>query len=835
VQVWERFSDRARRAVLHASDEAGRLGAEFFDTEHLLLGLLRESNCSAVRVLARLGVTPGKLKQEIENHLTHEPGRPGSSPRPTPAAKEVLHLSLREAKHLGHQVVGTEHLLLGLIRVARGIAYRVLTKFSVDLKQARLAVLECRKEEGPAPSTSQRSRPNPEKSQTPALDHFGRDLTEMAREGKLDPIIGREREIQRVIQILCRRTKNNAVLVGEPGVGKTAIVEGLAQRIVREEVPRRLRHKRIVALDMAAIVAGTKYRGEFEERMKKILEEIRSCEGELYIFIDELHTLVGAGAAEGAMDASNILKPALARGEIRCIGSTTLDDYRKYIEKHPSLERRFQTVTVNEPTTEESIEILQGIQTRYEQHHGIQYSDAAVNASVLLSHRYITERFLPDKAIDVLDESAARRSLLSPSLREQMEETKERLTNIVRDKLDAAAEQDYEHADLLKLEEDRLRGELEGMEARADDESEIVWVEEQDIAETVSNWTGVPVTALTEDESRKLLRMEEDLHRRIIGQEEAIKTISRAVRRSRAGMKDARRPIGCFMFLGPTGVGKTLLARALAEFLFDSEDALIRVDMSEYMEKFAVSRLMGAPPGYVGYDEGGQLTEQVRRKPYSVVLLDEIEKADPEVFSILLQVMEDGRLTDSHGHRVDFRHCVLIMTSNVGAQKISGHREIGFGSAAPSDHRDRERERESQHRTMKNRVLEELKKTFRPEFLNRLDDVVVFHSLTWDEILAVVDLEITRVNLQLASRAMTLVLSEGVKRKLAEEGFEPALGARPLRRVIQRRIEDPLSEQLLLGRFSEGAAIKGDINEDGEVEFSPAGAPVAEVAWVSGN
>ncbi len=833
MQVWERFSDRARRVVLHASDEAGRLGAEFFDTEHLLLGLLRETSSSGVRVLARLGVTTGKLKQEIESQITPEPSRTGSSPRPAPAAKEVLHLSLREAKHLGHQVVGTEHLLLGMIRVARGVAYRVLTKFGVDLKQARLAVLECRKEESP-PQQSQRGRPAPEKGQTPALDHFGRDLTQLAREGKLDPIIGREREIQRVVQILCRRTKNNAVLVGEPGVGKTAIVEGLAQRIVREEVPRRLRSKRIVALDMAAIVAGTKYRGEFEERMKKILDEIRACEGELFIFIDEIHTLVGAGAAEGAMDASNILKPALARGEIRCIGSTTLDEYRKYIEKHPSLERRFQTVSVGEPTTEESIEILQGIQSRYEQHHGIQYSDEAVSASVLLSHRYITDRFLPDKAIDVLDESAARRSLLSPSIHERIAELRDRLTSAVREKLEAAADQDYEHADLLKEEEDGLRHELERLEEAADNESEIVWVEEQDIAETVSNWTGVPVTALTDDESRKLLRMEEELHRRIIGQEEAIKTVARAVRRSRAGMKDARRPIGCFMFLGPTGVGKTLLARALSEFLFDSEDSLIRVDMSEYMEKFAVSRLMGAPPGYVGYDEGGQLTEQVRRKPYSVVLLDEIEKADPEVFSILLQVMEDGRLTDSHGRKVDFRHCVLIMTSNVGAQKISGHREIGFAGAAATSREDRDREQEAQHKAMKTRVLEELKKTFRPEFLNRLDDVVGLPSVTSDEILAVDDLERLRVKEQLAARDMKLSLYDDLKRKLAEEGFEPALGARPLRRVIQRWIEDPLSEQLLMGHFVDGSAILGDLDERGEVAFVPLEAPVA-VAGASSN
>jgi len=797
---------------LHASDEAVRLGAEFFDTEHLVLGLLKERESIGMRVLARLGVSPVKLRKEIEAHITTEQHAPSTHPRPAPAAKEVLSLALREAKHHGHQVVGTEHLLLGLIRVGRGVAYRVLTKFGVDLRRARMAVIECLKEEVEPATAGGPARQ--EKSQTPALDHFGRDLTAMAERGEIDPIVGRNEEIQRVIQILCRRTKNNAVLIGEPGVGKTAIVEGLAQRIVRCEVPEKLHDKRIVMLDMAAIVAGTKYRGEFEERMKKILEEIRQCQGRLFIFIDELHTLVGAGAAEGAMDASNILKPALARGEIRCIGATTLDEYRKHIERHPSLERRFQSVLVREPTVEETLAILQGVQDRYEEHHDVHYTVGAVEASVRLAHRYIPDRCLPDKAIDVLDETAARCSLQAPSVPPRVRELNNHLDATVREKQEAVSEEMFERAEELKLEEERIRRELEETDAET---REMIWVSEEDIAQVVSSWTGVPVTALTEDESSKLLRMEDDLHKRIVGQDEAIRAVAKAVRRSRAGLKDPRRPIGSFMFLGPTGVGKTLLARALAGLLFDDEDALIRVDMSEYMEKFSVSRLMGAPPGYVGYDEGGQLTEQVRRKPYSVVLLDEIEKADPEVFSVLLQVMEDGRLTDAHGRVVDFRHCVVIMTSNVGAHRIDKGREIGFAMGA-DDKTVGAGERTRRHDAMKGKVLQELKKTFRPEFLNRLDEVIVFHALSREQILEIVDLEITRVNEQLASRTITLVISDELKRRLADEGYEPSLGARPLRRIIQRRIEDPLSEALLMSRFADGETVMGDL-EDGEVVF----------------
>ena len=828
MQTWERFSDRARRVVLHASDEAVRQGVEYFDTEHLVLGLLKERESAGMRVLARLGVSPVKLRKEIEAHMTSEREQPSTSPRPAPAAKEVLNLALREAKHLGHQVVGTEHLLLGLIRVGRGVAYRVLAKFGVDLRRARLAVIDRIKEEDePAPAGPAARQ---EKSQTPALDHFGRDLTQMASDGEIDPIVGRHTEIERVVQILCRRTKNNAVLIGEPGVGKTAIVEGLAQRIVAGQVPDKLHGKRIIALDMASIVAGTKYRGEFEERMKKLLEEIRACRGSVYIFIDELHTLVGAGAAEGAMDASNILKPALARGEIRCIGATTLDEYRKYIEKQPSLERRFQSVMVREPTSEETLAIVQGIQDRYENHHEVRYTDDAIEASVKLSHRYITDRFLPDKAIDVLDETGSRCSLRAPRVSPEVQELMDQIESTVSEKQAAVGDENFERAEELKLTEERLRERLAELKEA---QKEIIQVEEEDIAQVVSSWTGVPVTALTEDESAKLLRLEDELHRSIVGQDEAIRAVARAVRRSRAGLKDPRRPIGSFMFLGPTGVGKTLLARALAHVMFDDEDALIRVDMSEYMEKFSVSRLMGAPPGYVGYDEGGQLTEQVRRKPYSVVLLDEIEKADPEVFSVLLQVMEDGRLTDAHGRAVDFRHCVLIMTSNVGAQRIDRGREIGFGvetSGAPGE------EERRRHGAMRDKVMAELKKSFRPEFLNRLDEIIVFHALTADQILSIVDLEISRVNEQLAARRMTLRLTEPMKRLLAKEGFEPSLGARPLRRVIQRRIEDPLSEALLLGEFDDGAVVVCDLVGDeavfhldgGELE-SPSELPPAQV------
>jgi len=817
VQTWEKFTDRARRVVIHAQEQASRLGLEQFDTEHLLLGLIRERDCIGVRVLSRCGVSPSRLKQELEKHLRPNPGPRDVTPRLSEAAKEVLSLALKESRSLGHSYVGTEHLLLGLVRVGKGVAARVLAEFGVDLRMARNQVVDCLKEATP-------EAPTPEaKSQTPHLDHFGRDLTQLAREGRLDPIIGREPEIQRVIQILSRRTKNNACLIGEPGVGKTAIVEGLAQRIADGQVPSKLTDRRIVALDMASVVAGTKYRGEFEERMKKILDEIRGSEGRVLIFIDELHTLVGAGAAEGAMDASNILKPALSRGEIRCIGATTLDEYRKYIEKSPSLERRFQSVIVREPTVEETMAILRGIQDPYEEHHEVRYTPEALTSAVFLSSRYITDRCLPDKAIDVLDEAASKCSLRAPTVPEHIRVLEEEIGAVRERKQRAAEAAEFEEAQRCKEQQEALERTLDEEWRRVRAES-IISVDAEDIAEIVSSWTGVPVVALTEEETSRLLHMEDVVRERIVGQDPAIEVVSKAVRRSRAGLKDPRRPIGCFLFLGPTGVGKTLLARALAGFLFNDEDALIRIDMSEYMEKFSVSRLMGAPPGYVGYDEGGQLTEAVRRRPYSVVLLDEIEKADSEVFSVLLQVMEDGRLTDSQGRNVDFRNTVVIMTGNVGAREIDRGRAIGFGGAAKVARPSRD-ELDRQHSAMASRILDEVKKVFRPEFLNRLDEVVVFRSLSEEEILAIVDLEIRRIRTALAARQMTLDLTPEAKELLGREGYEPALGARPLRRAIQRRIEDPLSQDILLGRVQEGDLIRAEV-ENGEIVFRRVERPV---------
>lgn len=817
MQTWERFSDHARRVVIHAQEEASKLGVEHFDTEHLLLGLLLERDCVGFRVLTRCGVSPSRLKPEVEKYLRSDPSARDVTPKLSESAKEVLSMALKEARTLGHNYVGTEHLLLGLIRVGKGVAARILAEFGVDLRTARQQVLDCLKEGAPDGGSQEA------KGQTPHLDHFGRDLTAMAREGKLDPIIGRDAEIARVIQILSRRTKNNVCLIGEPGVGKTAIVEGLAQRIADSQVPDKLSGRRIVALDMAGVVAGTKYRGEFEERMKKLLDEIRASEGQVLIFIDELHTLVGAGAAEGAMDASNILKPALARGEIRCIGATTLDEFRKYIEKNASLERRFQSVMVREPSVEEAVAILRGIQDRYEEHHDVRFQPEAIEVAVRLSHRYITDRCLPDKAIDVVDEAGSRRSLQIPAVPASIRELEARLSAARGAKELAVDQAEFEEAQHHKEEEQRLQRMLDDEWSRCQSESE-AWVDAEDIASIVSSWTGVPVMALTEEESSKLLRMEDALRHRIIGQDQPIEVVARAVRRSRAGLKDPRRPIGVFLFLGPTGVGKTLLARALAGFLFEDEDALIRVDMSEYMEKFAVSRLMGAPPGYVGYDEGGQLTEAVRRRPYSVVLLDEIEKADAEVFSILLQVMEDGRLTDSQGRNVDFRNTVVIMTGNVGAREIHRGRALGFGGAADEAALSQE-EADRRHAVMSSKIMDEVKRVFRPEFLNRLDEVVIFRSLSREQILAIVDLEVGRIHEALGNRHMTLQLTEAAKELLGREGYEPSLGARPLRRAIQRRIEDPVSEAILLERFRDGDTIVGDV-ENGEIVFRRVEAPV---------
>ncbi len=833
-EILQRFTPPAIRVVQYAKEEARRFRGNTVGTEHVLLGLIREQEGVAARVLERLGVSLGRAQNEIRRQMDLMENRsPGQTSRSWSAgARRVLELALDEARELNPKLglpnfVDTEHLLLGLIRESDSTAARVLRALGVDLEQVRREVVKLL---GGATSTppAQAAR---SRSSTPVLDAFGRDLTKYATEDKLDPVIGRFKEIQRVIQILSRRTKNNPVLVGEPGVGKTAIVEGLAQRIMRKDVPEALHGKRVVALDLAGLVAGTKYRGEFEERMKRVTDEIRKASGEIILFVDELHTLIGAGAAEGAIDASNILKPALARGELQCIGATTLNEYRKYIEKDPALERRFQPVNVDEPSVDETVEILKGLRPRYEAHHSVQIQDAALLAAARLSSRYIPDRFLPDKAIDVMDEAASRVRLQISEppeevkrLRQELETVQRELQKVVSVSPLERVEADYQRGVQLRDQRHRLREELNTLEEEWRQErcAGCNAVTEEDIAQVVSLWTGVPVIRMSEVESDKLLHMEERLHRRIVGQDEAVRAVSRAVRRGRAGLKDPRRPVGSFLFLGPTGVGKTELARALAEFLFDSEEAVIRVDMSEYRERHSVSRLIGAPPGYVGYEEGGQLTEAVRRKPYSVVLLDELEKAHPEVFNVLLQVMEDGRLTDSQGHIVDFRNIVLIMTSNVGTSTIDVSVGMTLSRQETADHEA------ASHKRMEDTVTERLKQTFRPEFLNRVDEVIVFHALTREQITQIVDLLLARVSDRLKDQRLRLVVDDEVKQFLAKEGFDRTLGARPLRRAIQRYIEDPLSEKLLYGEFSEGDTIEATFQE-GTVTFrrAEALAPVA--------
>ena len=759
MEIWQRFTSTARRAILLAHSEAARSRAQLIGTEHLLLGLLRLAEGAALESLTRANIDVESLAADLQSQLA--PGvytEPSPEVSFTPDAQQVLSLAYNEARQMNDSHVGTEHILLGLLRLGKGPAYQLLRHHGADLRTIRRMVEDINNGTGSA-------APQQGHSKTPTLDHYSRDLTQLAREAALDPVIGRQQEVDRVVQILCRRTKNNPCLIGEAGVGKTAIAESLAQKIADGEVPDPLRDRRLVALDLASLVAGTKYRGEFEERMKRVMEEIRESKGRIIVFLDELHTVVGTGAAEGAMDASNILKPALARGEMQVIGATTLDEYRKYIEKTPSLERRFQPVMVREPTREETLEILAGIQYKYEDFHGVAYTPDAVEAAVDLSSRYISDRMLPDKAIDLVDEAGSRVKL------RQYREPRDN---------DAALEP------LGELTEERLRAE--------EPEPDAPQVDRHDIAEIVSMWTGVPVMELTEAESKRLLRMEVALHNDIVGQEEAITAVARSVRRSRAGLKDRRRPIGSFMFLGPTGVGKTLLARVLARFMFGDEDHLIRVDMSEYMEKFSLSRLIGAPPGYVGYDESGQLTESVRRRPYSVVLFDEIEKAHPDVFNILLQIMEDGQLTDAQGRKVDFKNTVVIMTSNVGARTITEGYSIGFGREAK---REGQVQQEREHERMKARVMEELRKAFSPEFLNRLDDVVVFHALTREQITEIVELEVRPVSDELARRGLILTLTAALREHLAAVGFDPGMGARPLRRAVRRLIEDPLSERLL--------------------------------------
>lgn len=806
--MWQRFTERARRVVFFAQEEAGRLGENYVSTEHLLLGLVRENDSVAARILDRMGVSLGRIRSEIERQVTRGDGRLGQDMQLTPRAKRVIDLAYDEARNLNNNYIGTEHLLLGLIREGEGLAGRVLQKLGVDLERTRREVMSLQDgETTAAPAARARSK-------TPTLDEFGRDYTELARQDKLDPCIGRDNEIERVMQILSRRTKNNPCLIGEPGVGKTAIAEGLAQRIISGDTPDMLKEKRIVALDLAGLVAGTKYRGEFEERMKRVMDEVRKAAGEVILFIDELHTLVGAGAAEGAIDASNILKPALARGELQCIGATTMDEFRKYIERDAALERRFQPVQVRQPSIDETIQILKGLRERYEKHHSVTIDDEALVQAAQLSDRYITDRSLPDKAIDLVDEASSRVRLKLAMPPAELRSTKQELGKVQAELNSIPSGSNYEVAAELRAQEHELTEKLAEFERKWQEErdSESRVVGEDEIAHIVYSWTGIPVSRLVEGESSKLLKMEDVLHGRIIGQHEAIVAVSKAVRRARSGMKDPKRPMGSFIFLGPTGVGKTELARALSAFLFETEDAMIRIDMSEYMERFAVSRLVGAPPGYVGYDEGGQLTEAVRRRPYSVILLDEIEKAHPDVFNILLQVMEDGRLTDSQGRIVDFKNTVIIMTSNLGAQAIQSGTGIGFRGTE-------EEQADKNYESMKNRIMDEMKRTFRPEFINRVDETIVFHQLTRDEILQIVDLMLSRVRQQVSTQGMELEVTQPVREQLAAEGFDPQFGARPLRRAVQRLIEDPLSEEVLLGRFTAGDTIRVEV-EDGKIFFT---------------
>jgi ATP-dependent Clp protease ATP-binding subunit ClpC len=816
--MFERFTDRARRVVVLAQEEARLLNHNYIGTEHLLLGLIHEGEGLAAKALESLGVTLDQVRSQVEDMIGVGTATPQGHIPFTPRAKKVLELSLREALQLGHNYIGTEHILLGLLREGEGVAAQVLLKIGLDMQKVRQTVLQMMqgyqgqqgegKASGEAPSGSL------------VLDQFGRNLTALAAQNKLDNCIGRDKEIERVMQVLSRRTKNNPVLIGEPGVGKTMIVEGLAKRIVDKEVPETLNNKQIYTLDLGALVAGSRYRGDFEERLKKVLKEIRQ-RGDIVLFIDELHTLVGAGAAEGAIDAASILKPMLARGELQTIGATTLAEYRKHLEKDAALERRFQPIMVEEPSVTDTIEILKGNRELYEQHHRVVITDEGIVAAANLADRYITDRFLPDKAIDLIDESGSRMRLKKLSKPPELKELDDRISLLTAERDAAAEQQDYARAQELKSQIQQITKERREKEEawRADDGEFYGVIGEEEVAEVLGAWTGIPVHRLTEEESAKLLRMEEELHKSYVSQEEAVKAVSRAIRRTRAGLKDPKRPSGSFIFLGPSGVGKTKLAKQLAEFLFGDEDALIQIDMSEYMEKHTVSRLVGSPPGYVGYEEGGQLTEAVRRRPYSIVLFDEIEKAHYDVFNVLLQVLEDGRLTDAQGHVVDFKNTVIIMTSNLGTSDISRSKGIGFSMQGDD---------EMPYERVKEKVMSEVKRTFRPELLNRIDELIVFHALTREQVKDIVDLEIKRPTEQLRSRGMGLELTEAAKELLAEKGYDPALGARPLKRTIQRLVEDPLSEKVLFKEFRPGQTVMVDV-KDGEIIFTSREEPELEL------
>ncbi len=819
--MFERFTDRARRVVVLAQEEARMLNHNYIGTEHILLGLIHEGEGVAAKALESLGISLDAVRQQVEEIIGQGQQAPSGHIPFTPRAKKVLELSLREALQLGHNYIGTEHILLGLIREGEGVAAQVLVKLGADLNKVRQQVIQLLngyQSKEPAGTASEATP-----STSLVLDQFGRNLTQAAREGKLDPVIGREKEIERLMQVLSRRTKNNPVLIGEPGVGKTAVVEGLAQAVVKGEVPETLKDKQLYTLDLGSLVAGSRYRGDFEERLKKVLKEIRT-RGDIIMFIDEIHTLVGAGAAEGAIDAASILKPMLARGELQTIGATTLDEYRKYLEKDAALERRFQPIQVGEPSVAHTIEILKGLRDRYEAHHRISITDAALVSAAGLADRYISDRFLPDKAIDLIDEAGARMRIRRMTAPPDLREFDERIAEVRREKESAIDAQDFEKAASLRDREKTLLGDKSKREAewKAGDLDVVAEVDDEQIAEVLAIWTGIPVFKLTEEETARLLRMEDELHKRVIGQEQAIKAVSQAIRRTRAGLKDPKRPGGSFIFAGPSGVGKTELSKTLAAFLFGDDDALIQIDMSEFHDRYTVSRLVGAPPGYVGYDEGGQLTEKVRRKPFSVVLFDEVEKAHPDVFNTLLQVLEDGRLTDGQGRIVDFKNTVLILTTNLGTRDAS--KSIGtLGFASDTGTGDYER--------MKNKVNDELKQHFRPEFLNRIDDIIVFHQLTPEEIVRIVDLMVARLDTQLRNKDMGLELTSEAKALLAKKGYDRALGARPLRRTIQREIEDPVSEKILFGELTAGQIVVvgtepvDALKKDGPERFTFRGEP----------